>query len=167
MFEEPELLNSAHDNSVFDATNRTVCSKKTVIAEDNTDIVSNKSEPTNGDIMNRLYGIVSRLYTMDKRLNALEELKVQVTVFDNDLKKLWTFVEDKNTIIITEYKLHVLEDKVDTCECSQDKLYDEVVSFESDKQSLKGEIVYTYRTTLYYQTILNQRIEPMRSQRKN
>ena len=111
LFEEPELLNNAHDNSVFDATKRTVCSKKTVTAEDKTDMVSNKSEPTNGDIMNRLYGIVSRLYTMDKRLNALEERKVLVTVFDNDLKKLWTFVEDKNTN--TENKLSAVEDKVE------------------------------------------------------
>ena len=32
--------------------------------------------------------------------------------------------------------------KVDTCEFSQDKLYDKVVCLESEKQSLKDEIVY-------------------------
>ena len=84
--------------------------------------------------------IVSRLDHMDKRLNGLEELKVQVTAFDKDLKKLWTLVEDKNKI--TENRSSAVEDKVDTCEVSQDKLYGKVVSLESEKQSLKDEIVY-------------------------
>ena len=103
-------------------------------------MASNKSEPTNGDIMKCLDGIVSRLDHMDKRLNGLEERKVQVTAFDKDLKKLWTLVEDKNKI--TENRLSAVEDKVDTCEFSQDKLYGKVVSLESEKQSLKDEIVY-------------------------
>ena len=103
-------------------------------------MASNKSEPTNGDIMKCLDGIVSRLDHMDKRLNGLEELKVQVTAFDKDLKKLWTLVEDKNKI--TENRLSAVEVKVDTCEFSQDKLYGKVVSLESKKQSLKEEIVY-------------------------
>ena len=85
-----------------------------------TNMASNKSEPTNGDIMKCLDGIVSRLDHMDKRLNGLEERKVQVTAFDKDLKKLWTLVEDKNKI--TENRLSAVEDKVDTCEFSQDKL---------------------------------------------
>jgi len=79
LFEEPELLDSAHDNSVFDVTQLTVCSEKTVTLDDNTNMASNKSEPTNGDIMKCLDGIVSRLDHMDKRLNGLEELKVQIT----------------------------------------------------------------------------------------
>ena len=49
-------------------------------------------------------------------------------------------VEDKNKI--TENRLSAVEDKVDTCEFSQDKLYGKVVSLESEKQSLKDEIVY-------------------------
>ena len=89
LFKEPELLDSAHDNSVFDVTQLTVCSEKTVTLDDNTNMASNKSEQTNGDIMKCLDGIVSRLDHMDKRLNGLEELKVQVTAFDKDLKKLW------------------------------------------------------------------------------
>ena len=128
LFEEPELLDSAHDNSVFDVTQLTVCSEKTVTLDDNTNMASNKSEQTNGDIMKCLDGIVSRLDHMDKRLNGLEELKVQVTAFDKDLKKLWTLVEDKNKI--TENRLSAVEVKVDTCEFSQDKLYGKLVSLE-------------------------------------
>jgi len=81
---------------VFDVTQLTVCSEKTVTLEHTTIMASNKSKPTNGDIMKFLDGFVSRLDHMDKRLNALEEHKVQVTAFDKDLKKLWTLVEDKN-----------------------------------------------------------------------
>ena len=55
---------------MFDVTKLTVCSEKTVTLEHTTIMASNKSKPTNGDIMKFLDGIVSRLDHMDKEVEC-------------------------------------------------------------------------------------------------
>lgn len=43
---------------------------------------------------------------------------------------------------MTDERLKLIEEKVDSCECSQDNMYDKVAELEAGKNALKEEIVY-------------------------
>ena len=56
----------------------------------------NLSQPSMNDLMSCLKNIEGKLSTMDKRLDALEEVKHKVDRFDTEIKKLWLALEYNN-----------------------------------------------------------------------
>jgi prefoldin subunit 5 len=92
------------------------------------------------DVLHCLQKIEGRLDKIEQKLETLDELKSKLNTFENDLKRLWTIVEDRSTL--TNERLKSVEDKVDSIEFSQDKLYDKVSNLEAEKKSLKDEVTY-------------------------
>ena len=77
---------------------------------------------------------------MDKRLDALEEVKQKVDKFDTEIKKLWVVLEDKNRKVTD--RVIVEEDKVESSDFSIGMLSDKVVTIEKQRDDLRQEVTY-------------------------
>ena len=98
------------------------------------------SQPTNEDIRTCLKGIETRLSNMDRRLDALEELKERVAGFDRDLKKIWSIMEEKTSA--SGQRLNTLEEKVESGDFLLGTMQEKVTILEKEKSALKEEVTY-------------------------
>ena len=146
LYDESELSSISNDNVFLnlpiESKDDISCSRSSNMATSNHD--SNKpkqsAEPSLKDVMLCLKGIEGKISNMDKRLDALEEVKQKVDRFDIEIKKLWVALEDKNRKV--SERITVVEDKVESSDFSIGLLSDKVVNLQKEKGKLKDDITY-------------------------
>jgi hypothetical protein len=83
--------------------------------------------PSLSDVMSCLRNIEGKLCNTDKTLDALEEVKQEVDRFDNEIKKLWVTLEDKNRKVAD--RVSVVEDKIESSDFALGMLSDNVIDY--------------------------------------
>ena len=109
--------------------------------ESNANMAAGSSmSPSLSDVMSCLKNIEGKLCSMNKRLDALEEVKQKVDKFDTEIKKLWVTLEDKNRKVSD--RVTVVEEKVENSDFALGMLNDKVITLERERDLLKQEVTY-------------------------
>jgi archaellum component FlaC len=103
---------------------------------------SDVTQPSFADVMECLKGIDGRLCNMDKRLDALEDVKRKVDTFDTEIKKLLVALEAKYKKVAS--RVTIVEEKVECSDFAVGMLNDKVLSLEKERDVLKR------RWTIYF-----------------
>lgn len=117
--------------------------------------------PSNADLMECLRQINLKLEHVDNRLKTLEVLEKKVDSFDLELKKLWTFVHDKNKA--SDERILKVESITDSAQFSIGLAQDKIAKLEKEKSDMKDELNYlqsqSMRNNLIFSNIPEERNE--------
>ena len=97
-------------------------------------------EPSNADIMSYLQRIDLKLSEVDKRLKTLELVEKKVDSFEQEMKKLWLYVQDNNKALDT--KISRIETVADDAGFAAGHVQDKVTRLEKQNSALKDELTY-------------------------
>lgn len=97
-------------------------------------------EPSNADIMSCLQRIDLKLSEVDKRLKTLELVEKKVDSFEQEMKKLWLYVQDNNKALDT--KILRIETVADDAGFAAGHVQDKVTRLEKQNSALKDELTY-------------------------
>ena len=87
-----------------------------------------------------LKGIESRIGNIEKRLDAVEEVKKRFDSFEIEIRKLWRSVEERTKKV--EDKVVLTEEKGESTDFALGTVNEKVLSHEKERNVLKDEVVY-------------------------
>lgn len=96
--------------------------------------------PSNADLMECLKQINLKLEHVDNRLKTLDVVERKVDKFDIELKKLWTFVHDKNKA--ADERISKVESMTESAQFSVGLAQDKIARLEKEKSDMKDELNY-------------------------
>jgi hypothetical protein len=77
---------------------------------------------------------------MDKQSQTIDTIQTKVGSFENDLKKLWSYIHDNDKK--TSERLNRVEDRVESADFNLTKMSEQVLKLERCEEELRSEMVY-------------------------
>ena len=87
-----------------------------------------------------LKGIECRIGNIEKRLDAMEEVKKRFDSFEIEIRKLWRSVEERTKTV--EDKVVLIEEKGESTDFALGIVNETVFTLEKERNVLKDEVVY-------------------------
>lgn len=128
-FEEPNMSDQTANKS-----DHSPPSPVTVNTSDKT------MEPAHLEIMTCLKNIESRLSAVETRLKSLDSLENKVDKFDQEMKKLWTYIHDNQNR--TDERLRKVEDMTESANFNLGLMNDKVVTLEKEREGIRDDLAY-------------------------